>query len=388
MLANQAILKMYDSTSNAVRFADSLPRVAAGKSRIARTRVDLAPGTPIGNYILDRKLAEGGMACVYEAHHLFLPRPVALKVVHPRNGEGAQVDERLLQEAQLLAILEHPGLVRVHDFGYLVDGRPWMAMELLTGRTLAERLADAPMEALDAIDLLRRIAGPLATAHHHGIIHRDLKPDNVFLCDDGRVKVVDWGIAYVSPGEGRSRLTRTGLVVGTPAYMAPEQARGIDCDSRADVYALGIVAYELFAKAVPFAGDSALDILVQHITLPPPAMRTAWPGIPVRLERLIMAMLNKSPAQRPPIELVDLELAAIRAELVDTGMSGADLRLVASSDGDCEILVVEEAAIEDEDDDDSEDLDTATDDLIQALAGGLGYGAMTEMRFATAQAAC
>ncbi len=188
-------------------------------------------------------------------------------------------------------------------------------MELLLGTTRGDRMAQAPLERATALAVLRGIAQTLSAAHHAGVIHRDLKPDNVFVSQDVRtIKVLDWGIAFVRDGRGE-RFTGLGLALGTPEYLAPEQARGVEVDGRADVYSLGVVAYELFARRVPFEGSTAVDIAVQHLQDPPSPIWPSTPEIPERLEALIMTMLAKDRDHRPDIDAVDRELAAVAASL-------------------------------------------------------------------------
>jgi serine/threonine-protein kinase len=144
-------------------------------------------------------------------------------------------------------------------------------------------------------------------------VHRDLKPDNLFVTADDRIKVIDWGIAFVRPETG-VRLTRGGLLLGTPKYIAPEQARGLEVDGRADVYSLGVVAYELLSHRLPFDGPTDVDIAAQHVTAAPPTLSEAWPECPARLEGLVMRMLAKDPAERPGLDEVERELGAVEAE--------------------------------------------------------------------------
>jgi len=272
----------------------------------------LAPGDAIGSYRVDRKLAEGGMGVVYEAHHRFLARAVAIKVAHDLGGDDAgRLRRRFLREAQLLAALDHPGVVRVHDFGQLADGRPWMAMDLLDGETIAEILDRELVVPRRAVGWLRQLAQVLAAAHRQGAIHRDLKPDNVFVSAQAdQVKLLDWGIAFVRAGND-PRLTRGGLVLGTPIYIAPEQARGLDVGDRADIYSLGVVAFELLTHRLPFDGPTDVDLAAQHVLADPPPLGEVWPDAPPRLDALVSAMLAKDPERRPDADEVDRELAAI-----------------------------------------------------------------------------
>jgi serine/threonine protein kinase len=272
------------------------PTLVLGRKRatVSASGDDLALGDEVGSWRLDEKLAEGGMSVVFAAHHRFLERRAAIKVASQRDDASAR--ERFLREAQLLASIDHPGVVEMFDVGVLPDGRPWMAMELLDGSSLAQVLDDTTVEPVQALVWLRQVANTLATAHALGIVHRDVKPDNLFIGVDGRVHLLDWGIALERP-----RVTEDSLVLGTPEYIAPEQARGLDVDGGADVYALGVVAYELLAHRLPFDD--------------PPSLGTVWPDAPPRLEGLVMSMLAKEPARRPEIDEVERELVTIAAAL-------------------------------------------------------------------------
>jgi serine/threonine-protein kinase len=288
------------------------PTVELGKGRRLPTneaRTVGGVGDEIGSWRIDRQLAEGGMSVVFAAHHRFLDRDAAIKIASALDGDG-EMRERFLREAQVLARLEHPGVAEVYDVGVLSDGRPWMAMELLYGRTIAEIADTELIEASKAIEWLRQIADVLSAAHAIGAIHRDIKPGNLFVGDDSRVRLLDWGIAF-QRAPSRDRLTQGRLLIGTPTYIAPEQARGLEVDGAADVYSLGVVAYELFAHHLPFEGPTDVDLAAQHVLAEPPPLRAAWPEAPARLEGLVMCMLAKDPDRRPHIDDVDRELAAI-----------------------------------------------------------------------------
>src|SRR5262245_38420226 len=222
--------------------------------RVAKS-VTLAPGTAVGSYTIDRKLAEGGMAVVYEAVHQVLPRRAAIKVMRDAAlGETART--RLLREACLLADLRHRAIVDVHDAGTLPDGRAWLVMNLIEGPTLGDRLlVRSTLSPAEVVALGLPIAGALASAHEAGVVHRDLKPENILIVDAAvcPVRVIDWGIAQAACSAD-DRLTLDGTITGTPHYMAPEQIRGELVTGKCDVYALGIVLYEMLAGACPFNG--------------------------------------------------------------------------------------------------------------------------------------
>lgn len=245
----------------------------------------------VNRYRLDAQLGEGGMGVVYRAHDTMLDRPVAIKTLSPGlHGEDAL--KRLLREAQAAAGLAHPGIVATYDV--LDDaGSRHIVMELVDGKTLR---ALAPLPWREAVGLMLQVFEAVEFAHSRGIIHRDLKPENIMVTPDGRARVMDFGLAR---SEGRSRLTQTGLVVGTAAYMAPEQALRGKTEARSDLYALGCVFYEVLTGRPPFQGEDALSVITQHINLPPTPPRRLVSDIPPALEALILKLLAKDPGERP-----------------------------------------------------------------------------------------
>jgi serine/threonine-protein kinase len=275
----------------------------------------LAVGTMVGMYRIERAIAEGGMATVYEGAHCILPRRAAIKVLHRHLLGKWGARERLFQEARILDSLDHPGLVRLHDAGILDDNRPWLAMELLEGATLAQLISvHRQLETVEVCDLLGKVAVALDAAHSAGIVHRDLKPENIIIVrKDGelRSKIVDWGIARIDC-DPSTRITRADMTPGTPLYMSPEQARGKTLDGKSDVYALGVIAFEALTGRLPFEGESPLDIVIQHLTAEPPLVRDRRADVPVALETLIATMLRKEPENRPTLAEVEVALLAIR----------------------------------------------------------------------------
>jgi len=294
----------------------------------------------IGNYEITGLLGSGGMADVYVGVHAVLGRKVAIKLLRLDLVADGNVRKRFLQEARITHRLRHPNVVDIIDVGQMLDGRLFLVMELLEGQTLAQRLEAGRMPPIEAIEVLRQVCAGLAAAHDAGIYHRDLKPENIFLVrdPDGCVtaKILDWGVARVIDG-GSTRITSDGLVVGTPLYIAPEQARGLPADSRSDVYALGAVAYEMFLESPPFAGNNALEIVYCHIRDLPPTPRTLWPDMPPVLESLVMGMLSKEPEERPTLDLVCSGLDGAEREL-RRRIERARLRDVASRSAAAEPL--------------------------------------------------
>jgi serine/threonine protein kinase len=246
---------------------------------VGRLRELLPPaGLPEGRYTLHEVLGEGGMGRVYRGTDELLQREVAIKVARAATGLGSDAyADRLRAEAQVLARLEHPGIIPVHDAGLLADGRPFYVMKRVQGRTLAEALPD--ISEPDRLGVLERVADALAFAHQHGIVHRDLKPGNIMVGDFGEVLVLDWGVARLlhaadpvaapSPGTEPGR-TAAGAVLGTPGFMAPEQAAGMTIDRRADVFSLGALLAFLLTDVLPGADAPALRLLGEKRKLPRP----------------------------------------------------------------------------------------------------------------------
>jgi eukaryotic-like serine/threonine-protein kinase len=269
----------------------------------ARLVGDRAAGALLGGrYRLIRKVGEGGMGEVYEAEHALIHRRVAVKILQRNLAQDPQAIERLQREAQSTSGLGHPNIVDTLDFGYSDDGQVFLVMEWLDGENLDQRLRREPVSLPSALDIAAQAAAGLAEAHDRGVIHRDLKPANLFLTRDRRgalvVTVLDFGIAKLAIHQ--TKLTGTGVLVGTPNYMAPEQAFGDEIDARADVYALGVILYEMVTGSVPFHADSPLAVLHQHTSRMPVPPSTVAPDreIPPEVEALVMRCLAKKPADR------------------------------------------------------------------------------------------
>lgn len=280
----------------------------------------LGVGDRISVYRIDRLLGTGGMGSVYRAEHAFLLRDAALKVLREDQLGVDRAVDRMMREAAALATISHGGIPRFYECGMLDDGRPWIAMELVDGTSLGARLARGALPPEDVILIVGDIAEVLAAAHERGITHRDLKPDNVFLVPGDPVypvRVIDWGIAYQASGE---RFTSMNEAIGTPTYMAPEQARGGPTDGYCDVYGLGIVAYQLLAGRPPFIGETSVEILVQHLNKQPPPLAPRCPDAPHALISLIERMLRKLPRERPTAENVAGELRALARATLNCGI--------------------------------------------------------------------
>ncbi|MCP2341415.1 WD40 repeat domain-containing serine/threonine protein kinase [Actinomadura rupiterrae] len=251
-----------------------------------------------GKYRLERRLGRGGMGEVWAGTDEALGRPVAVKIVLAGPGPDPGLQARLRLEARTAAVLQHPGITVVHDVGEH-DGSPYFVMELLDGRDLAAVLAEQPGGLpLDlAVDLVAQVADALAYAHENKIVHRDVKPANIMRLTRGGVKLCDFGIALYT--EASTRITVTGGVLGTPAYLAPELWEGEPAGSGSDLYALGATLHALLAGGPPFPGPTPAALVRQHLAAEPPRLRTLRPETPAELDDLVWRLLAKSPADRP-----------------------------------------------------------------------------------------
>ncbi|MBE9471729.1 MAG: serine/threonine protein kinase, partial [Chloroflexi bacterium] len=241
-------------------------------------------------YRLDAEIGRGGMGVVYRGLDTLLERPVAVKVMSAASL-GTEGRARLLHEARAAASLNHPNIVSVHDAGE-ADGSPFVVMELVEGESLHER---RPQDLDEIISIARQVCAALEHAHAHGIIHRDLKPENVQITPDGPAKLMDFGLAR----SVASRLTSEGTIVGTVFYLAPELALGQEFDGRADLYALGVMLYELTTGRLPFTADDPVAVISQHLHAPVVPPRAKNDEIPPALDGLIVRLLSKVPADRP-----------------------------------------------------------------------------------------
>ncbi|HVY45678.1 MAG TPA: serine/threonine-protein kinase, partial [Minicystis sp.] len=278
----------------------------------------MKPGDVIASrFVIERLASAGGMGVVYRARDRDTDRLVAVKVLH----HPTVAVNRFAREAEVLAKLDHPHIVKYVAHGTDAAGAPWLAIEWLDGHDLASRLLRGRLGVEEAVSLARRVADALGAAHAHGIVHRDIKPSNLFL-EDGelaRVKVLDFGVARLA--NTTSARTRTGTTLGTPAYMAPEQARGEhDVDARVDVFALGCVLFESIAGRPVFVAEHVMAILAKVLLEEAPRLKEIEPSVPPPLDELVAPMLSKTPEQRPAdgrAVVVELERAT-RGTLDDT----------------------------------------------------------------------
>jgi serine/threonine protein kinase/tetratricopeptide (TPR) repeat protein len=273
-----------------------------------------APADPLlgqvldDKYRLDRRLGEGGMGTVYRATHLLIERPVAVKVLSARLVADDTAKERFRREARAAGRLQHTNAVAVTDFGETREGLVYLVMELLEGRPLREVLArEAPLDPARAVSLMLQISAAVEAAHEAGIIHRDLKPGNIFLVQRPDspyiVKVLDFGIAKLASADGEfalhDTLTGTGVMIGTPRYMSPEQCDGAQLAPASDVYSLGVILYEMLTGQTPFTGATPLALALQHSSEEPRPPREVVPAIPPALESVVLHALEKAAEQRP-----------------------------------------------------------------------------------------
>ncbi|MCC6213988.1 MAG: protein kinase [Polyangiaceae bacterium] len=255
-----------------------------------------------GRYHVTREIGEGGMGVVYEAEQRLGThvRAVALKTLHPELAGNAKQKSRFYRECGVVAQLDHPNVVRVLDFGETPDGTLYIAMELVRGRPLTQLTGDGPAPPARVAHIVGQIAAALDEAHGLGIVHRDLKPDNVLLAARGNdpdcVKLLDFGIAKRADDEPSTRLTEAGVVLGTPPYMSPEQFAGEPLDRRSDVYALGVITYELLAGELPFVASNSVEWAQAHMTQPPRAFAAFAPRVrvPPPVEAVVMRALAKT----------------------------------------------------------------------------------------------
>ncbi len=257
----------------------------------------LVPGSNAGPYRIVEQLGRGGMASVYRAYEAKLDRYVALKVLPREFLHDPDFAQRFRREAKVIASLEHPNIVPIYSYDIEeAEGIPWMAMRLIAAGTLAQLIKRERLALARSVAILRGVADALDHAHGKGIVHRDVKPQNVLLDDAGRAYLADFGIAKILESSGG--LTASGMITGTPQYMAPEQATGLKIGPRADVYALGIVAYEMFTGRVPFAADTPLAVLMKHVQDPLPL--PAPDVVPEPLLRALLKATSKKPEDRWP----------------------------------------------------------------------------------------
>jgi eukaryotic-like serine/threonine-protein kinase len=293
------------------------PRTPVGSATAVRTPPLKPPpsldrASTLSNQMLDaryqvmKKLGEGGMSYVYLAKEISTGQEVAIKVLSPKLASDKSSVERLRREAGLAMRLDHPNVCRILRLGESEDGLIYLVMPFLHGELLSEReVRDGPMDLAAGLSILRQVCAGLHHAHDLQIVHRDLKPENIMLVpnEDGsdRAVVMDFGLAKERRADPSiAKLTATGIILGTPEFMSPEQIRGKALDARSDVYALGIVAFEMFTGKLPFQGRNAQEMMIARLRGNPTPIRTVRPDIPVVLEKAISKALETNPENRFP----------------------------------------------------------------------------------------
>ncbi|WP_375770804.1 serine/threonine protein kinase [Archangium gephyra] len=300
------------------RFPSSDEPEAAWESTV---RKDIMVGQRIGEYVVRRRIGSGGMGVVYEGEHPVIGRKVAIKIIRPDSSEGVRARD-LVGEARAVSAIRHRGIIDIFGFGTLPGIGQYLVMEYLNGRPLDEVILDrAPMQPSEVIRLIIEVLGALSAAHAVGVIHRDLKPGNIFLVLESNgseyVKVLDFGLAKQgTTPNGPTPQTRASMIVGTPEYMAPEQACGQPVSPRTDLYAVGIILFEMLTGRLPFRGDSPMHVAIQQVQAQPPSPDSLVEGLPQELNDLVLRLLAKEPEQRPAsAEAVARELKTIARTL-------------------------------------------------------------------------
>ena len=275
-------------------------------------------GRQIGDYRLLRRLGRGGMADVYLAEQLSLRRQIAFKVLKRELAKDDTYVRRFHMEAQAAAALVHANIVQIHEVG-CADGTHYIAQEYVAGQNLRELVSRrGPVGAKTAVSVLRQTASALTKAAEQGIIHRDIKPENIMLTPGGEVKVADFGLARVISNGDSMNLTQTGMTLGTPLYMSPEQVEGRPLDPRSDIYSLGVTCYQMLTGEPPFRGETALSVAVQHVRSQPERLENRRPDLPTGLCRIVHKMLAKKPGDRYP------DARDLLRDLRTTGLEGSD----------------------------------------------------------------
>jgi len=252
-------------------------------------------GQTVSHYKIVTKLGEGGMGVVYKAQDTKLDRPVALKFLPPELTRDPDAKQRFVHEAKAASALQHNNICAIHEIDETEDGRMFICMDYYEGATLRQKTVDGPLPVDEAMDFAVQAAEGLAKAHQAGMVHRDIKSANLIATTDGVIKIVDFGLAKLA---GQTRVTMTGTTVGTVAYMSPEQARGGDIDHRTDIWALGVVLYEMLAGQLLFRSDHAHAVTFQILHESPSPITALRAGIPMELERIVNRCLEKNPCDR------------------------------------------------------------------------------------------
>lgn len=284
-----------------------LPTGPSGPAGVVEAAVPR--GTRVGDYVIEDQIGAGGGGAVYRASHVEIGKRAAIKVIHFNLASSPSAVQRFLDEARTVNAINHPALVDIFAVGKLPDGRPYLVMELLQGRPLSVALREGKLSMPEKLRIVEQACVALEAAHAKNVVHRDFKPDNIFLLTEGsdlRLKLLDFGVAKLLDlgSQGAREQTRTGMVLGTPVYMSPEQILGDQVGPASDVYSLGVVLYRLFTGRPPFVADTTVELFMQHVQKAAPLPDELSPLVPLRLSRLMHQMLAKNPANRPSLTLV------------------------------------------------------------------------------------
>ena len=294
-----------------------------------------SPGpSKIGKYDVEERVGEGAMGVVYRALDPVLQRRVAIKVMSDAFAQDDDLRERFLREAQAAGSLQHPNVITIYDFGD-VDGHPYIAMEFVEGQDLAELIAhQVPLSVIDKLDLAIGVLQGLAYAHKRGIVHRDIKPANIRVDDEGKARIMDFGVAHLAS----SNMTKSGVMLGTPSYMAPEQIIGGKVGPQTDVFSVGAVLYELLTGTRPFDGGTLQAVMYRVLSENPASLSTVVPGLPAKLNDVVMRALAKDAENRYSSALdMANDLIAIRAAIDASAASPGTLSLRATIESAIEV---------------------------------------------------
>ncbi len=311
------------------------PALKMAAHLLADTPTESLEGRVVGPYIIRHEIGRGGMGVVYLADDTRLSRRVALKALAPSVSRDGGRRERLRQEARAAAALSHPGIATVYALEE-IDDELYLACEYVPGATLRALLEPGPLPPAQVVDIALQLARALTAAHAHGVVHRDLKPENIVRTPAGVVKVLDFGIARVE-NLTPERLTRAGTILGTPAYMAPEQAEGRDVDFRTDLFSFGVLIYEMASGSNPFEAPTPASTIARILSVDPAALSEVSPAGPPKLDRIVATCLRKHPRERYPSTqdlVVDLERLQTEVSAgLDRAASGRQSRVADAERG-------------------------------------------------------
>ncbi|MGH9848144.1 MAG: serine/threonine-protein kinase, partial [Blastocatellia bacterium] len=312
----ESLLAAHDRAGD---FLDA-PALEAEAKGIAARQARSRAGQQLGHYRILERIGAGGMGEVYLAEDARLDRKVALKLLPDQFTTDVERLQRFVREAKAASTLNHPNIIVIHEIGHEIGETGethYIAMEFIEGRTLRQQMKQSGIRPREALAVATQVASALAAAHATGIVHRDIKPENIMLRPDGLVKVLDFGLAKLTesrsqPNDAQATTvtgysTDKGLVMGTPRYMSPEQARGQKVDARTDIFSLGVVLYEMIAGSAPFEGGTPSDVIVAILTSYPPPLASHWPEAPGELELIVEKALRKDREKRYQV-IKDLQI--------------------------------------------------------------------------------